>query len=74
MDKAFIRNFVVFSAMLICCVSVFLYYFISGDRALGKIDKWVDHTNIVISEAEYLSSSIQGAISKLTKIKATDYI
>jgi len=63
MDKAFIRNFVVFSAMLICCVSVFLYYFISGDRALGKIDKWVDHTNIVISEAEYLSSSIQGAIS-----------
>ncbi len=63
MDKIFVRNFVIFFAILTCCVSMFIYYFISGDRALGRIDGWVDHTNKVISEAEHLSSSVQGMIA-----------
>ncbi len=62
MDKVFVRNFSVFVIVLLLCVAVFLYYFISSDRALGRIDSWVNHTNTIISEAENLSSSIQGMV------------
>ncbi len=62
MDKVFVRNFSIFVIVLVLCVAVFLYYFISSDRALGRIDTWVNHTNVVISEAENLSSSVQGMV------------
>lgn len=62
MDKIFVRNFSIFVVVLLLCVTLFLYYFISNDRALGRIDNWVNHTNVVISEAENLSSSIQGMV------------
>ncbi|HPF47006.1 MAG TPA: ATP-binding protein [Emcibacteraceae bacterium] len=63
MDKVFIRNFLLFVVLLTTCVGFLIYYFISSDKKLGKIDDKVVHTYQVISEAEKLATRVKGMLA-----------
>lgn len=63
MDKIFLRNFLLFVLLLTVCVSSLIYYFITSDKKLGKIDDKLIHTYEVISEAEQLTARIKGMLA-----------
>lgn len=63
MDRVFVRNYFVFTIILICSVTLLAYSLISGDRALQKTDYLIEHTYTVILEGEKLSSLIEGSLS-----------
>ena len=58
MPKVFIRNYLIFTALLFACVGSMAYLLITGDRQIDKSDNWVLHTHKVIVEAEKLNSLI----------------
>ncbi len=60
MDTVFIRNFVLFIALLLTCAGTLAYGLLTGERDLDKTDDLVLHTHSVIAEAEQLSTLIEG--------------
>ena len=63
MDRISKRNLLIFTLLLSLCVGGLGYVLITGDRQVERTDKWVDHTNQVILEAEKLSTLIEGMVS-----------
>jgi len=63
MQKVFVRNYLIFSALLVFCVGGLGYLLISGDRQIEKSDDWVYHTHEVIIKSEALNALIAGMLS-----------
>ena len=63
MDQVFIRNFVIFIVLLLSCAGLLTYNLVIGDRELDKTDDLVLHTHDVITEAEQLSTLIEGMLA-----------
>jgi PAS domain S-box-containing protein len=58
MPKVFIRNYLIFTAILVMCVTGLGYILISGEREIDRSDEWVIHTHETIIESERLSTLI----------------
>lgn len=63
MNNVFVRNFIIFAAILLICTGTLVYGLIKNDRALDKTDDLLEHTNEVIVEAEQLSTFIESMLS-----------
>lgn len=63
MDKVFLRNYALFFLILFFCASGLIYILISGNRKIDKIDSQVKHTQDVITEAQHLSTLIEGILA-----------
>ena len=62
MDKVFVRNFIIFAAILVLCAGTLSFALISGGKELDKNDNWVLHTYEVITKAEQLGSQVEGML------------
>ncbi len=63
LDKIFVRNFAFFTIILFACTGTLSYSLITGDRELEKSDNLVIDTHDVITEAEQLSTLIEGMLA-----------
>jgi len=63
LDKVFARNFIFFMMILLACTGTLGYSLIVGDRELDQTDALVLHTHDVITEAEQLSTVIEGMLA-----------
>lgn len=62
-DNIFIRDYVIFFLILIFCTSGLIYILITGDRQIGKINKHIEDTQLVIVEAGQVAVLIEGMVS-----------
>lgn len=63
MDKVFIRNFVVFVVILLGCAGALSYFLLKGDKSLDKSDELVIRSHSIITEAEQLSTLVEGMLA-----------
>lgn len=63
MPKAFIRNYLLFTLILLTCMVGLGYVLVSGDRQIEKSDKWVLRTHEVIIISEQLNTLISSMLS-----------
>lgn len=63
MDKTALRNFILFTLLLLACTSTLIWSALSGDRSLKRTDDLVIQTQEVISQSEKVSSLIEGMLS-----------
>lgn len=63
MPKVFIRNYLIFTAVLLLCVTSLGYVLISGDRQIHKSDEWVSHSYNVILEVEQLNALVANMLA-----------
>ena len=63
MDRIVIRNFSLFLCLLVFCTAVLIYTLIIGNKAIERIDRRVLHTHDVITAAEQLSATVEGALA-----------
>lgn len=63
MPETFVRNYLIFTAILLACVTVLGYILISGDRQIENSDDWVFHTHEVIIQSEQLNTFIARMVS-----------
>lgn len=63
MDKTFLRNFLVFVAILLVSAGTMGYALVSGGWDVEKTNMQVEHTREIILEAEQLSSYIEGILA-----------
>lgn len=63
MDKIFLRNFFLFILILFICSGSLIFGLIKSERELAETDKWVLHTNTVITKSEDVSTAIEGMLS-----------
>ncbi len=63
MNKVFVRNFVLFIFFLLLCAGTLCYSLIRGERELDTTDDLVMHTYHVITQAEQLSTLIEGMLA-----------
>ncbi len=63
MDKIFVRNFIFFLIILLSCSGVLSYSLLSGDRELDINDEHVKETHDVITEAQLLSTLVEGMLA-----------
>lgn len=58
MPKVFIRNYLIFAAVLLVCVGSLGYILVSGDHQIDKSDSWVSYTHSIIIESEELNTRV----------------
>lgn len=58
MPQVFVRNYLVFTAILFTCVLGLGYLLISGDKQIEQSDDWVIHSHEVIIEVEKLNALV----------------
>lgn len=63
MDRVFIRNYIVFAAILLCIVSLLGFVLVSSDRQIQKTGTLIDHTYNVILEGEKLALLVEASLS-----------
>ncbi len=63
MDKVFIRNYVLFSVLLIGLASFMIYILMMNESDLDKKDDWIQHTHNVIIGAQHLSELTESMLA-----------
>ncbi len=63
MPKVFIRNYIIFTLILLTSVVALGYILISGERNIDKSDSWISHTHQVIIKSEQLNTMISRMVS-----------
>ena len=63
MHNVFVRNFLIFTAILLGCVLLLGFLLISGERHIEKSDDWVNFTHTVIIKSEKLNTLIAGMVA-----------
>ncbi len=63
MLNVFVRNYLIFTAILLACVLFLGYILISGERKIDKSDDQVIHSHTVILEVEQFSTLISRMLS-----------
>ena len=56
----FLRNFVIFTIILLACISGLVYFTIRSSQEIEYSDKWVGHSQSVIKETQNLVDVILG--------------
>ncbi len=63
MPQIFIRNYLIFTAILLSCVIFLGYVLVSGDKQIEQSDNWILHTQGTIIEAEQFNTLVALMIS-----------
>lgn len=63
MPNVFVRNYLIFTAIMFGCASLLGYILISGDQKIDKSDDWITHTHKVIIESEELNALISSMLA-----------
>ncbi len=59
----FVRNYLIFSAILLVCLGCLAFILISGDRQIDRTDSWIFHGHEIIIQSEEMNSLISGMLA-----------
>ncbi|MDY0005201.1 MAG: ATP-binding protein [Spongiibacteraceae bacterium] len=63
MNGVFIRNYVFFGVMLLCCVGTLGYFLVSGNNELQRNAALVNRTHATIAEVEKVAGLVEGMVA-----------
>ena len=63
MPNVFVRNYLIFTVIMLSCAVLLGYILISGDQKIDKSDDWIIHTHKVIIESEELSALVSSMLA-----------
>lgn len=63
MDRALVRNFLIFAGLTLVCFGALAFFLIKSEKQLKLSNQWVTHTNSALIAAQELSALVEGMLN-----------